>query len=73
METTDDKPMTDDLPPYFGKPQYRDKMRGLSWPEKVRIVVELQKMVAPILRARGEKPFVWQIENTTPQELGVRN
>jgi len=31
-------------------------------PEKVRIVVELQKIAAPILRARGEKPFVWEIE-----------
>ena len=52
----------------FGKPQYRERLRNIPLPEKVRIVVELQKIAAPILRARGENPFVWQIgtdsENT---------
>jgi hypothetical protein len=47
----------------LGKPLYREKMRNLPLPEKVRIVVELQKIAAPILRARGENPFVWQIED----------
>jgi len=37
-------------------------MRNLSMPEKVRVIVELQKMIAPILRARGENPHIWQIE-----------
>jgi len=46
----------------FGKPRYREKMRNLSMPEKVRVIVELQKMIAPILRARGENPHIWQIE-----------
>jgi len=46
----------------FGKPRYRETLRKLPLPEKVRIVVELQKMVAPILRARGENPYVWKIE-----------
>ena len=31
-------------------------------PEKVRVIVELQKMIAPILRARSENPHIWQIE-----------
>jgi len=46
----------------FGKPRYREALRKLPLPEKVKIVVELQKMVAPILRARGENPYVWNIE-----------
>jgi len=68
METMDGKSHLKDvlpneeLPPHFGKPLYREKMRHLSLPEKVRIVVELQKITAPILRARGKNPFVWQID-----------
>ena len=44
----------------FGKPLHREALRKLPLPEKVRIVVELQKIAAPILRARGENPFVWE-------------
>jgi len=43
----------------LGKPLHREALRRLPLPEKVRIVVELQKIAAPILRARGEHPFVW--------------
>ncbi|MCL1909697.1 MAG: hypothetical protein FWG05_02040 [Kiritimatiellaeota bacterium] len=45
----------------FGKPLHRKALRELPLPEKVRIVVELQKIAAPILRARGETPFIWKI------------
>jgi len=48
------------LHPVLGKPLHREALRKLPLPEKVRIVVELQKIAAPILRARGETPFVWQ-------------
>lgn len=37
----------------------RESLRKLFMPEKIRIVVELQKIAAPILRARGETSFVW--------------
>ena len=61
MDKLIDNPvLTEPFP--FGKPLHREAMRKLSMPEKVRIVVELQKIAAPILRARGENPFVWQIE-----------
>ena len=49
------------LPPLvWDKPLHREALRKLPLPEKVRIVIELQKIAAPILRARGETPFVWQ-------------
>jgi len=51
----------------FGKPLHREALRKLSLPEKVRIVVELQKIAAPILRARGENPFVWDLERAERQ------
>ena len=60
MEKTDRK--QDVAPVSFGKPLHRESLRKLPMPEKVRIVVELQKIAAPILRARGEAPFVWQIK-----------
>ncbi|MGH7232252.1 MAG: hypothetical protein ACREJU_12965 [Nitrospiraceae bacterium] len=40
----------------------RRKLAALPFPEKVRIVVRLQQMVAPILRARGKPVRVWNIE-----------
>ena len=68
MEKPCDKPALTGQPIPFGKPLYREKMRNLPLPEKVRIVVELQKIAAPILRARGETPFVWQIEDESATE-----
>ena len=60
----------------WGKPLHREALRRLPLPEKVRIVVELQKIAVPILRARGERPFVWgtsrsqiaTLENKTEKE-----
>ena len=42
-----------------GKEAYRTKQRQLSWPEKVRVVIELQKIAKPILAARGKSVMVW--------------
>jgi hypothetical protein len=39
----------------------RDLVR-LSFPEKVRIVVELQRMAAPVYRARGRNVREWVIK-----------
>jgi len=41
----------------------RAKLAGLSFKEKVRIVVELQKIQEPILRARGLDVKVWNLDN----------
>ncbi len=42
-----------------GKDAYRTKQRKLSWPEKVKVVIELQKIAKPILAARGKSVTVW--------------
>ena len=42
-----------------GKEAYRTKQRQLSWPEKVRVVIQLQKIAKPILEARGKTVRVW--------------
>jgi len=39
----------------------REALAALSFEEKVRIVVELQKIHAPILRSRGIKVKVWSL------------
>lgn len=41
----------------------RLKLASLPFEEKVRIVVELQKIQAPILRARGIKVKVWELDS----------
>jgi hypothetical protein len=40
----------------------RRHLAALPFPEKVRMVVQMQRMVAPILRARGHAIRVWQID-----------
>jgi len=57
----------DDLKPEIArliaaKEQRRRKLAALPFPEKVRIVVQMQKMVEPILRARGLPARVWEID-----------
>jgi len=44
------------------KEQRRRKLAELPFPEKVRVVVQLQRMAAPILRARGRQVRVWNIQ-----------
>ena len=45
------------------KTAYRAHMRDWPYPEKVKIVVGLQKIVAPILRSRGQQVFVWSLDD----------
>ena len=47
------------------KEQRRRELAALSFAEKVRVVVQLQQMVAPILRARGRPVRVWALTNPT--------
>ena len=43
------------------KQERRHKLAALPFPEKVRIVVQLQRMAAPILLARGRPVRVWRL------------
>lgn len=47
---------------FAAKEARRHKLAALSFPKKVRAVVCLQEMAAPILRARGKKVRVWTLE-----------
>lgn len=44
------------------KEQRRRKLAALPFPEKVRIVIRMQEMAAPVLRARGLPAPVWQMD-----------
>jgi hypothetical protein len=46
------------------KEDRRRKLAALPYPDKVRAVVRLQRMVAPVLRARGRQVRVWNIEES---------
>lgn len=50
----------------IAKEERRHKLAGLPFPEKVRIVVRLQQMAAPLLRARGLQARVWCLKTTKP-------
>jgi hypothetical protein len=58
METL--RPEIDRL--FAAKEARRRRLAALPFPDKVRIVVRLQEMVAPVLRARGKKVRVWNID-----------
>lgn len=47
----------------IAKEQRRRKLAALSFAEKVRVVVQLQQMAAPILRARGRSASVWALDD----------
>ena len=57
----------DDLKPeiarlFAAKEARRHKLAALPFAEKVRVVVRLQEMAAPVLRARGRKVRVWNLD-----------
>ena len=52
---------------FAAKEARRHKLAALPFPEKVRAVVCLQEMAAPVLRARGRKVRVWKLDE--PCEL----
>ncbi len=59
----------DKLPPEIArliaaKERRRRELAALPFPEKVRIVVRMQKMVEPILRARGRPVHVWPLDDS---------
>jgi hypothetical protein len=39
----------------------RKQLAAPPFPEKVRMVIQMQQMVEPILRARGRSIRIWQI------------
>jgi hypothetical protein len=43
----------------------RKKLAALPFPEKVKIVVRLQRMAAPVLEGRGRKVRVWRLLHET--------
>ena len=46
---------------WAGKQRRRAKLARMSMPEKIRAVVRLQEMAAPILRQRGKNVRCWQL------------
>ncbi|NCA81389.1 MAG: hypothetical protein EOM72_01395 [Opitutae bacterium] len=53
-----------------GKDAYRAKQRKLSWPGKVKVVIELQKIAKPILAARGKSVTAWPADGWTKHRGG---
>jgi hypothetical protein len=48
---------------FKAKESRRQALRRLSFPEKVEIVIRLQKMAAPLLRDRVRNVSVWTIQS----------
>lgn len=48
---------------FVAKEARRRKLARLPFPEKVRAVVQLQAMVAPVLRGRGRTVRVWSLDD----------
>jgi hypothetical protein len=48
---------------FAAKEARRRDLARLAFPEKVRLVVRLQEMAAPVLRARGRTVRVWMLDD----------
>lgn len=48
---------------FAAKAERRRQLAALPYPEKVRIVVQMQKLAAPIYRARGKQVKVWDLDD----------
>lgn len=46
------------------KQERRLALARLPIEEKVRILVKLQTIAAPLLRARGKKAWIWKLDDT---------
>jgi hypothetical protein len=44
---------------FRAKEKRRSRLAGMPFPDKVRAIVQLQRMAAPVLRARGKQVTVW--------------
>ncbi|MBM3326971.1 MAG: hypothetical protein FJY65_08340 [Calditrichaeota bacterium] len=44
------------------KSMRRKELAALPIEEKIRILVRMQEMVAPLIRARGKEAVVWKID-----------
>ncbi len=61
METVDT--LTPEIARLFAaKQERRQRLAVLPFPHKVRLVVQLQRMAAPILRAGGRLVRVWPLD-----------
>ena len=48
---------------FTAKEARRRRLAALPFSEKVRAMVRLQEMAAPVLRARGRKMRVWKLDD----------
>lgn len=46
------------------KQERRQALAKLPIEEKVRILVKLQTIAAPLLRARGKAVYIWKLDDT---------
>jgi len=53
------------------KEQRRHKLAALPFADKVRIVVQLQRIAAPILRARGRSVHVWELAHREADQAAM--
>ncbi len=58
---------------FESKEQRRQALARLSFPEKVRAVMQLQEMAATILRARGKMVRPWNVSATRSTPLVARD
>ena len=48
---------------FRAKERRRARLAAMPFPEKVRAVVQMQKMVAPVLRGRGLQVRIWELKS----------
>jgi hypothetical protein len=57
---------------FTAKQERRRQLAALPFPNKVRLVVQLQRMAAPILRTRGRDVRVWNLKDRSQESAKIQ-
>jgi hypothetical protein len=62
-----DREIKTGTPDFSAKRERRLALAALPWHEKVKILIQLQKMALPILESRNPRACVWGVQEQSPK------
>ena len=57
---------------FEAKERRRMELAALPWPEKVRILVRMQRMIVPLVRHRDPRACVWDIPGYDDETIDTK-
>lgn len=57
---------------FQAKAERRRQLAALPWPEKVRILIQMQRMIVPLIKDRDPRARVWEIPDLDDQNVDLK-